>query len=257
MADNDKDTLIPRRSYDDSEVGEWTVPATADFKAFRDECLSDDGFVEAHAAKDFGLKVWTKKMDNSAIQVVRVHATFDDVDPDVLYDVLHDHAYRQTWDENMMEGYIVEMIKKDVEVGYYSAKSPAFGVANRDFCNMRAWKVFKKKGEKIIFNFSVKHKDCPEKKGFVRGWSFRTGYFIQKKEGGGTVFRYYTQNDPRGWLPAFLVNTIVSKFAPTIITKLRTVALAYGAWKADNKPDHKPWLQKEKREKKKKPAADE
>lgn len=41
-------------------------------------------------------------------------------------------------------------------------------VANRDFVNLRAWRKNESKGEYIICNHSVTHKDMPEKKNFVR-----------------------------------------------------------------------------------------
>ncbi len=51
-------------------------------------------------------------------------------------------------------------------------------VSNRDFLNLRAWRVTEK--EMVIMNHSVTHKDCPEKKGFVRYVDFlfyQTAFF--------------------------------------------------------------------------------
>lgn len=39
-----------------------------------------------------------------------------------MYDVLHDPDYRAVWDENMVEGFNVEQIDANNDVGYYSAK---------------------------------------------------------------------------------------------------------------------------------------
>lgn len=132
------------------------------------------------------------------------------------------------------------MISDTAEVGYYSAKMPT-GVSNRDFCNLRTWQSRPKKGEWTIFNFSVKHKDCPEKKGFVRANSILTGYYIRKVEE-GTEFNYYSQSDPKGWIPSFVINFLMTKLAPRLIEKLHAVSLKYDDWKAENNPDEKPWL---------------
>jgi hypothetical protein len=79
-------------------------------------------------------------------------------------------------------------------------------VANRDYCNMRSWKRYPEKGEWIIFNHSVKHKDCPEKKGFVRAVSIRTGFFFKKPEDKpGVEMTYYSQSDPKGTIQVHLL----------------------------------------------------
>eukprot|EP01122_Echinamoeba_exundans_P016782 TRINITY_DN861_c0_g1_i1.p1 TRINITY_DN861_c0_g1~~TRINITY_DN861_c0_g1_i1.p1 ORF type:complete len:163 (+),score=57.49 TRINITY_DN861_c0_g1_i1:279-767(+) len=162
----------------------------------------------------------------------------------------------------MIKGYVIEMLGKGVEIGYYSAKMP-MGITNRDFVNLRAWKASPKKGEWIIFNHSVKHKDAPENKSFVRAISIRTGYFLKKIEGKpGVQFIYYSQSDPKGWIPSWVMNTVGTKVAPQIIDTLHNVSLKYKDWKANNNPDHKPWLETEKKKKKKhkteeEPAADE
>lgn len=152
------------------------------------------------------------------------------------------------------------MINKHTEVGYYSAKMPAT-VSNRDFCNLRTWQASPEKREYTIFNFSVVHPDCPPAKGFVRARSLKSGYYVVGDENGGCTFTYYSQSDPKGWIPTWVINMLMTKLPPKILDKLHKVALAYGAWKADHNPDHKPWLdtaeEGEKKKKKKKKSTEE
>jgi hypothetical protein len=49
-------------------------------------------------------------------------ATFKDIPASLLYDVLHDSEYRAQWDDNMVEGFLIEQLDKHNDVGYYSAK---------------------------------------------------------------------------------------------------------------------------------------
>ena len=133
------------------------------------------------------------------------------------------------------------MINKHTEVGYYSAKMPS-PVSNRDFCNLRTWKANPEAREYTIFNFSVVHPDCPEAKGFVRARSLKSGYFVVGDEAGGCTFIYYSQSDPKGWIPSWVINMLMTKLPPKILDKLHKVSLAYGAWKADHEPTVKPWL---------------
>jgi len=65
---------------------------------------------------------------------------------------------------------------------------------------------------------------------------------MRKREAGGTDMTYYTQNDPRGWIPPFLINMVSSRITPNLVAAVHANALKYPAWKAANRPDWKPWL---------------
>jgi len=230
------------------------LPTDADFEDFRISCTEED-VAWSEVYKDEKYHVWTRKAENSAINIARAKTQFFDVEAATLYDVLHDHEYRTGWDENMIEGYVIELLNKHTEVGYYSAKMPTT-ITNRDFCNLRTWRVDEERGEYIIFNFSVRHEKCPEKKGFVRARSIRTGYMIRKLDN-GCEFIYYSQSDPKGWIPTWVINYLMTKLPPRLLDKLHSVALAYSDWKSKHEPEHKPWLNtveegEEKKSKKKK-----
>jgi hypothetical protein len=53
---------------------------------------------------------------------VKVHVIFSDIEALTLYDTLHDPEYRPDWDDNMIEGFLIEQLDKCNDVGYYSAK---------------------------------------------------------------------------------------------------------------------------------------
>jgi len=216
--------------------GETKIATEEDFDKFKQQCETSEGWNSCY--DDKSLKVWDQKSSNSAINIVKLWAEFSDLDAWVLYDVLHDPEYRATWDENMIEGYNIEQLDPNNDVGYYSAKAPAT-IANRDFVNERSWRVQDDK-EFIIMNHSVIHAKVPEKKGFVRANSILTGYYVLAKDAGCTL-TYLTQTDPRGWIPTFLVNQVTKTFAPKIIDKLLKAARGYTEWKTAHKPENKPW----------------
>jgi len=219
---------------------DYKLATDAEFDHFREECETEDEWKEAYHTDE--TYVWTKKSDKSAINVVKVRTFFDDVEPEVLYDVLHDHEYRATWDPNMIEGKVVVQLNPTNEIGYYSAKSPT-GVSNRDFLNQRSWRATPDKGEWLIINHSVTHPECPEKKEFVRANSILTGYYIKKTSGkAGAQLIYATQCDLKGWIPSMVANFVTKNFAPSLLGRLHTAAQKYSDWKKDNKPDYKPWL---------------
>jgi hypothetical protein len=171
--------------------------------------------------------------------LVKVFAVFPDVPPDVMYDVLHDAPYRKEWDEGMIKGYNICQLTPTNDIGYYGVKCPS-PITNRDFCNQRAW-IQTTNNEYIILNTSVEHVDQPKVSGFIRAFSYISGYFI-RSSGKGCSMTYLTQSDPAGWLPAYFMNQGTAKFAPNLMSKLHAAALKYPAWKKKNSPEHRPWL---------------
>jgi hypothetical protein len=61
---------------------------------------------------------------------------------EMLYEMLNNHSYRKVWDENMIEGKVIQMITPVDEVGYYAAKAPS-PISNRDFVTHRTFRAFK------------------------------------------------------------------------------------------------------------------
>jgi len=223
---------------DQKQVSPFT---NADFDKFIKSC-DDIGTEWVKALDKYPLTVWTTKNDKMDIKSVRVRVVFEDINGETLYNVLHDHKYRCTWDENMSDGYPVQILNKTSEVGYYAAKMPK-GISNRDFCNRRSWQ--RRDGLWVLLNSSVVHPSCPEYKGYIRAWSYLTGFLIRKVEK-GIEFYYQSQADPRGSIPIWAVNWVATKFAPKLITKLKNAVLGYNDWKKkDVSKDYFPWLDDE------------
>ena len=59
------------------------------------------------------------------INLFRLWAIIPDVKASLVYEMLNNHAYRKSWDENMIEGKVIEMLTEIDEVGYYAAKTPS------------------------------------------------------------------------------------------------------------------------------------
>lgn len=53
---------------------------------------------------------------------LQVNAVFHEVDPEVLYDVLHDPEYRKVWDSHMIEQYEIGALNPNNDLGYYASK---------------------------------------------------------------------------------------------------------------------------------------
>lgn len=218
------------------QVGEVRAARAEDFEHFRRLAESVDGWNLQYDKQ--GTKVFSKVKDGSTVRLIKVVTKFNDVSCSLMYDVLHDGDYRRCWDENMVDCYEICQLDRCNDIGYYSIKCPK-PMKNRDFVTQRSWSW--KDDNFIIFNHSVHHKSAPLKKGFIRGSSILSGYYVQKK-GEGLSLTYVSQVDLKGNLPKWLVNRASTKIAPKVIKNIHEAALDYQAWKAEHAPSYKPWI---------------
>ncbi|XP_045534687.1 START domain-containing protein 10 [Papilio machaon] len=217
--------------------GEARVADDSDFETLKQLLSSEDGW-NLEYERD-GVKVWAEDAAHGALRTVKVVAEFDDVSPDALYDVLHDPEYRSVWDTHMLAAEDAGHINVNNDVGYYAMSCPA-PLKNRDFVLQRSW--LDTGQEKMILNHSVYHKDYPPRKGFVRAVSLLTGFVVRSRQGAGSWLGYVSRSDPRGALPAWLVNRVTAQLAPRLVHQLHAAARRYPGWKAlTDSPYFKPW----------------
>jgi hypothetical protein len=202
--------------------------------------LNNNMWTKIHSDPSMNLTVYRQESENNNINMFKLVCDMEGVEPETLYNVLHDHNYRKVWDKNMIDGIVIELLNSTNEIGYYSAKFPS-PVTNRDFVNQRCWRVDKQKNLWSIINWSVQHKDYPEKQGFVRALSILSGYQMEKIDT-GLRFTYMTQTDIKGWIPTWITNKLIGKFVPNTATTLYRVAKDYPEWKKLNHPEWMPWL---------------
>ncbi|XP_013149074.1 PREDICTED: PCTP-like protein [Papilio polytes] len=204
--------------------GEARVADDSDFETLKQLLASEDGW-SLEYERD-GVKVWAEDAAHGALRTVKVVAEFEDVSPDSLYDVLHDPEYRSVWDTHMLAAE--------------DAVSCPAPLKNRDFVLQRSW--LDTGYEKMILNHSVYHKDYPPRKGYVRAVSLLTGFVVRAREGAGSWLGYVSRSDPRGALPAWLVNRVTAQLAPRLVHQLQAAARRYPGWKAlTDSPYFKPW----------------
>jgi len=228
-------------------VDGYKLATEEDYNLFREDCESMDDTWKIQLDKE-KFKVWTRKSTESHINILRSWAHIEGVPAEVMYDLFHDPHYRTTWDDKMIEGYNIQVLDHYNDIGYYSIKFP-YPLQNRDFCNQRSWWISSDKTEYIIMNHSVPHESCPEKKGFTRGFSIRSGYMVRRDPDNpdeNCFIFYLAQADPKGMIPTFAINFATKKMAPQVIEKLIGAARGYKEWKEDNNPDDKPWLSESK-----------
>ena len=58
----------------------------------------------------------------------------------------------------------------------------------------------------------------------------------------GCEVEYISHTNPKGKVPAWATNKILTSLAPTFIRRIHDGAVKYPSWKRDNGPDYKPWI---------------
>ena len=211
-----------------------------DFDDFRKQCDSTENWNEVYTTET--TKGYTQATEStSALKLKVISYDFKDMDPGLIYDVLHEPEFRRNWDTHLIERIPFKVIDECNDLNYYSLKMPV--VSNRDYVYQRGWWYNKDKTEFIICNRSITHPDYPDKKGFVRAIFYISGYMIRKNEKGETVFYYITHNEWNGWIPNWLVNSAGKSVCPKIIEGLFESCKKYPEWKSKHNPDVKPWWQ--------------
>jgi len=221
-------------------VGEVRVAEDSDFALLKVLLTRGDGWNLEYSSG--GTKVWTRPADNSQFRMIRLKTVFSDIHADTLYDVLHDPDYRKTWDKHMLDSKELGVLNPNNDISYYAIQCPP-PLKNRDFVLQRSWLQTSK--EYYIINHSVYHKDVPNKKGFIRGLSFLTGFLITPTSNNGKPgceFGYVAHSDPRGQLPSWVTNKVSSILAPKMVKRLYKACTNYQSWKNLHNPNLKPWL---------------
>lgn len=220
------------------EVGEVRIAEDTDFKDFKQTCIDHTDWKRVYNKHEH--EVYTKKNDKSAFKMIKCVANYPDIPAPVLYDVLHDGAFRNHWDDNCISTFETCLLNLNNDIGYYALRCPS-PLKNRDFVLLRSW--LEMGNDYFICSHSVDYQDLPVKKDFVRAVSYQVGYYIHQTGKTGCVLYYVSQVDPKGRLPSWSVNRATSYFAPKLMKKIYKACHDYDTWKSKQKnPRLKPWL---------------
>lgn len=93
-----------------------------DFDSLRNLIDDNAGWQLELSTTKTHIEVWTKPVQDSEFNMVKIKAYFDDVTADCIFDVLHDPDYRKEWDAHMMASSEIGVINVNNDIGYYASK---------------------------------------------------------------------------------------------------------------------------------------
>jgi START domain len=173
-----------------------------------------------------GVKVYKRNIEGSPIRGVRGIGVVD-APVDVVASVLLDEKHSPDWIDGLKEAKVVRRISPNTYVEYNHAGMPVF-IADRDFLT-RVSIEKKEDGTLLITSASTEDELAPERKGIVRGRL--SGLYILKpiENGTKTELSVELHADPKGSLPAFVVNLFQGDWARATIEGIRgQVKKGYG-----------------------------
>ena len=159
-----------------------------------------------------GIKIYKRQETDSALISFAGECVVD-AKPATIAAVLNDHKRKGEWMANLMEARLIEEFNGMSSIVYSSFKSPGF-ISNRDFIYKYDFKVDPKTHAVNLTVLSTEHTQAPATVG-VRGQLNYSVYVMEPMPDGKTRFRGEINVDPKGWLPAWLVNLTQKKLLLT------------------------------------------
>lgn len=175
----------------------------------------------AEAKNDYGkwvlvkktktVKIYQMRMKKSAILAMRGDAILNAPLSKVVY-LLEDIAHRKQWIDRLKNVKILQDTPPYKRVMYSHFTLP-WPMAHRDFVYDTVLKLDEKNKRVLYFSKSIKHPKAPKTPG-VRAVLAHNVYILEPYDKGRkTKARIEIHGDPKGWLPAWIVN-IVQKSWP-------------------------------------------
>lgn len=221
------------QSYDDMVAFDpqikWKEPIREYEFEFLDELeglpVDADGWVGCVDRDD--LKISKKMVEGSDVIAIRGNVVFANIPPDVVTNHIAHIPTRTTWDKSFDDYHLPGIDRKTgCEIVYHYLRAP-FPATNRDFLQWRRIRTDETTSVSYILSRNCKRDDVfpSEVKNTIRADTVISGYVIRPLDQNnlkkGTRLFLIAQNDVRGSVPKFLVNTAAQRVPLTWATNLK------------------------------------
>jgi len=180
------------------------------------------------AARTSGILVQKKAWSDSPLLLVRFVMDCDALDPLAIFHNLVDPAARMAWDKNAKNYTVVSTLDSCRDIVHCIIPTPSPAIADRDSCVHRRIKVdVLPEGEVYtMLQRSASHQSVPEGSRTVRIEVVIGGYTVGRSPSTNTTrICGATITDVGGQVPAWMINTVISKSTVDMLSKLRGSAV--------------------------------
>jgi hypothetical protein len=169
---------------------------------------------------DLGIRLWKCEQPGSAWSMIRTRAKLNALPATVLSLLLDDSRIKEY--DDMFDS--IKMIERvdDFAMFKRTTYKPVWPTAPRDFCMLSSWGTLED-GSAFLVNRSMNHPDCPEVKGFVRGFLMMCGFLMVPSSGNGCTLTMVVHTELGGSLPASIINKISTGAPAQVSTKLQKI----------------------------------
>jgi len=178
---------------------------------FEELASSNEGYNQLESGEP-EVSLYDKPSVGSSFDTIKVIATLP-ISAQEAFDFFRDESKAKSWDADLLESVPHEKIDEDTTI-YYLLYNTPFPITKREFVVVRHHKKYSD-GSFLIANFSINHPSFKENSNAVRGATIISGWSL-KPDNGQTRVTRITRLDPKGSIPAWVVNSFKGKAAKQI-----------------------------------------
>jgi START domain/Integral peroxisomal membrane peroxin len=203
------DYKVPPSKYDDMLAGAYE-------RALEAVNSGEEAGWKFHARMD-EVDIFLRSIPGTAINCTKgvgtIHAPVD-----VVQDVFTNFDIKHLWDEMFDFGRVLEIVNLRIRISYSAMKAP-WPVTPRDVVVIGR-SVTLPDGARMIYSCSCEHPDAPVVKKYVRSILSYGVIHLVPVSANETKVTYSIGADPKGSLPAMIVNAVNTK-QPLTVAKIR------------------------------------
>jgi len=170
-----------------------------------------------------GVVVHARKVPNMEAEIIRAVGVIEGISATQLYRALWDVQRRKQWDTgNVTEWQVVRQFDENNDM-HYIRVSGMFGMADRDFCDVRHRCELPDGSYAILFR-SFEHPEVPKAPPAVRADTIFSGQVIRPLGVGRCRVTACNQTDIKGSIPPYLVNKASARAPADWFSAVRATA---------------------------------
>ena len=170
-----------------------------------------------------GIKVYKKDLPGSILGAFKGETVIG-ASMGTIFSILSDPKLRVSWVDRLVEIKVLSKSQNPLQVVEYSRIDLPWPVSDRDFVTQTVAKYNKKTKTIMTQGKSVRHSLAPRKDDAVRGETYGAHVTLRELGPKRTFVSIDVHADPKGWMPAWLINFAQREWPYNTLTKLKELS---------------------------------